>query len=393
MSQLGGMDVSPFQRSQRERMLPALEGIESATSMSTLPSAQSTHARAMGEGIQSDPLMGGDQFNPQVMDLPGIGRRTQIAFPMRPEGEAPSEIEQLMRARQAEESNFLKQEKIAEGYKPRLIDGPMGPVSGFLGADGKPVVTERSGAEEGIRGLAEAEMNELSPERVEREAEIANTLAQLTRDEASRTVGQEAYARTRGGLEAQVDMAPAMLEAGLGPAGGEDEGLEVARVLGPLMADLTVVERLEQAGHSLPAFPTQQMESPMLQHLGQYTGAATSENLQMLNAANNWATRLTREFSGVQSRADEFNKFVTSLFRLTGDDDIVAEQKRNRRNAYMAAIMAGKRGGEVAAGRAFGKAITDGLIDPEAITYFEFGMEFERGMNEGLGELPPGGLE
>lgn len=84
-----------------------------------------------------------------VMDIPGLGPREQVAFPVGREGQ--SEIELLLRAQAAKQAQFDKANRTAEGYKERMLPGG---VKGILGATGEEIPTERTGEQEAERQSA-----------------------------------------------------------------------------------------------------------------------------------------------------------------------------------------------------------------------------------------------
>lgn len=108
-----------------------------------------------------------------VMNIPGLGPREQVAFPVGREGQ--SEIEQLLRAQAAKQQGFDTKNRIAEGYKERILPGAG--VKGFQGAAGEEIPTELTGEQAGLKERDTALAGRLSPEVVSAEVDRAGDIS------------------------------------------------------------------------------------------------------------------------------------------------------------------------------------------------------------------------
>lgn len=380
MTEFGGMNIAPFQSSQRERVSPLLEDVGASKTLSELDTPNVLAARARAAGVNADPRMGGPNLNFPSMDIPGLGRREIPAFPIRPEGESRTPIEELIRAQQSQQTNLTEQKSAEQRMTPHLIPGEGGaPVMGVEGLGG-PMFTERTGEQEGQRELAQFEAGEGSPAYAAAQADFDNQMSRLTRGEKARDAASIAAATRSATLNVDKAMGAGDFKPEQGP---------MSNLRGPLLYDLANAISHEAQGATLPAFATTLSEAPTLQSIAQFTKLARPEQINYLNAATTWAANITRVYSGAQSRENEFGRFLTAFFHTGADDTMGKQLKAQRRAAFMTSMAVAGGGNVREGGRVLGKAIREGLISPDVLAQMNFEPEFAQGVLETSG-IPAG---
>lgn len=140
-----------------------------------------------------------------VMNIPGLGPREQVAFPVGREGQ--SEIEQLLRAQAAKQAGFDTRNRIAEGREKRILPGT--DTEGFISATGEAIPTQLSGEQAGAREKATILGGRLSSEVREAEGDLSE----------ERGYGQEA-----GQIKARRDLLGALEQIEKTIAGARAQG-------------------------------------------------------------------------------------------------------------------------------------------------------------------------
>ncbi len=390
----GISNLASFGRSPREKVRPRIEDLLKAKTPGDVPSPTALVNQMGAEGVRDEAFQG--PF--PTMNIPGVGRREQVALPLRAQNER-TPIEELLRAREATEGRLLGEERVKNAAIPRIQPDLS---TGFQTREGDMVQTTLNPTQEGEKTRLAAASGTQHPAYVEAEKRIkiemeralgpvmASRAGQVTTAQGMSQMGVDKM-RQMLGLDRDPNLPPP------GQAARGDQSTQAERTAAGYMPTLAKAEGdaalAEDEGAFLPVLADVTATSPMMRSAVETAtgpfGAVSPKSRQYHDAAIEYVNTVGKIFSGVTVRQDEFPRFLYTYFRGTTDTDQQLTQKRQARAALGAAvaIAAGRSARE--GGEALGRSIVAGKMSANILRTLNItDPEFLAGLSSIVGPIP-----
>ena len=384
------IDVPAAQAAYQKNALGNIMGdVGEAQNLSALPTAESLSAKLEGAGIDLSPQYGTMRQEPAAE---GSNLTEEGNLPSRASGPVIPPVQKQALEGLQSKTNQL----IGEQRKQTTPVNRMSP-SGATSTEYVPTTDLASlgevqtglSAEQEAKNKLEASQKygELSPGFIAAKADSENMLRTLTSQSAARfagqTAGAEAYAREAGRLspdliDKRVEEDLRKYHGTLRPTEGD---IRSKALMGPLIAMDGEARMLENEGARLQIGSVAMASSPVLGKVGEYAPwleANKEINKQYAQKAINYAATYTYLKSGVQSRIDEFERYIYNLFAKADDSPNMVIQKQQSRAVFQASEMANREGGPEAAARVMANGFKTGAINPEVLRFLSDDAAFQQ---------------
>lgn len=161
----------------------------------------------------------------------------------------------------------------------------------------------------------------------------------------------------------------------------------------PLMEAHAQAKSLENQGAAIVTGSQMVSGSPFLSSINAQLPeglAVGTDPLNYTQVAKNFASTYTYIKSGVQSRQDEYDRYISTLFHFSGDPPEVKKMKTKTREVFINASMIAADRSKFDGGVALGRAVKTGTVPADFLSLLDMDPEFKRGVDVGLGLIGAG---